>query len=235
MMATREKKRPGTGGVRPVFEGIGLVRSGDLGYPSNLTQLPEFPETLWYRGTLEEYDHRAVAVVGSRACSEPGMKRAYRLARDLAEVGVCVVSGLARGVDGAAHRGALAGGGRTLAVLGTGLNRVYPYEHRDLSEEISRCGAVLSQFLPDYTGSRHGWNFRKRNGLVVGLSQIVIVVEAKARSGTADTIRKALSCGRRVGLLRSLVESEGWAAELAEHHQVFTVRSVECVIERLEA
>jgi DNA processing protein len=174
-----------------------------------------------------------VAIVGSRACSQSGEARAFRLAGELAQAGVCIVSGLARGIDGAAHRGAIAASGLTAAVLGTGLQHVYPYEHRELSLQVQESGAVVSQFVPGFTGSAS--SFKKRNYLIAALSQLVVVVEAKLHSGTAHTIKQALAQGRKVGLLRSLVESEGWAAQLAEHHQVFTVHETGCVLERLEA
>lgn len=219
----------------PIFQGIRKACPGDASFPSNLAGSPFCPGHLFYRGQLASSDSHAVAIVGSRACSPAGESQAFRLAQELAQAGVCIISGLAQGIDGAAHRGALAGGGRTLAVLGTGLNHVYPYEHRELGEQIASRGAIVSQFFPCFTGYAGGSNFRKRNGILAGLSQLLIVVEAQLHSGTADTIRKALAQGRKVGLLSSLVESQQWAAQLAEHPQVFTVREAYCVLERLEA
>jgi DNA processing protein len=227
------KESPGRFSLKPVFEGISQVLYGDPHFPSNLIELEAFPERLFYRGTLQPSDSQAVAIVGSRASTPAGTQRAFRLGQELADHGVCVVSGLARGIDAAAHRGALEAGGRTVAVLGTGLNHVYPPEHQALSERIAQGGAVVSQFSPCFTGHPGGRNFRKRNALVSGLSRLVVVVEAQLRSGTANTIKHALAQGRKVGLLRSLVESQRWAAELAEHHLVFTVHTTECVLERM--
>jgi DNA processing protein len=206
---------------------------GDPLYPESLASSPHPLPSLYYRGSLESLTRPTVAIVGSRACSASGEARASRLAGEMAQAGVCVVSGLARGIDGAAHRGALAAGGLTVAVLGSGLWHVYPYEHRELSLQVQASGAVVSQFDLGFTGS--AWSFKKRNHLVAALSQLVIVVEARLHSGTAHTIKQALAQGRKVGLLRSLVESEGWAAQLAEHHQVFTVRETGCILERLVA
>lgn len=219
---------------RPLFEGIRTILCGDPGFPANRPYLPKFPQRLSYRGTLKESDTIAVGVVGSRNCSELGAKRAFRLSSELAESGVTVVSGLAKGIDGAAHRGALAGGGRTLAVLGTGLNRIYPYEHEPLALEIESQGALISQFKQDYSGSRGGRNFLKRNIVVAGLSQVLVVVEAKERSGSLSTVRAALAQERPVGLMRSLVESQAWAGKLVQSGLAFVVDSVDDVLGRLE-
>ena len=233
-MSVAECKEAGLFQLPSLFKGIRLVRSGDPDFPGNLAQLQEYPEKLFYRGALKGPDALAVAVVGSRASSELGEKRAYRLSYELAQAGVTVVSGLAQGIDGAAHRGALAAGSRTVAVLGTGLNQVRPYQHRDLGKAIVQSGgALFSEFFPEFTGYRSGANYLKRNTIVAGLSQVLVVVEAQFQGGTADTIKKALHCGRSVGLLRSLVESQPWAAQLAEVPEVFVVDSTADVLERL--
>ena len=174
-----------------------------------------------------------MAVVGSRECTELGARRAFRLAKELAEAGITVMSGLAKGIDGSAHRGALAGGGRTLAVLGTGLNKIYPKEHEGLARDIERQGALLSQFDPDYTGSRGGRNFLKRNVVVAGLSEVLVVVEAKEKSGSLSAVRAALAQERPVGLLRSLVESEEWARKLVEVGLAFVVEGVGDILGRV--
>jgi DNA processing protein len=176
-------------------------------------------------------DSVSVAVVGSRACSSLGLRRAARLGRALATAGVCVVSGLARGVDGAAHSACLAGGGRTLAVLGTGLSHCFPACHVSLASRVATSGALVSSFSPAFRGSRS--SFPLRNGLIAALSQVLVVIEAAEHSGTRSAIRSALSLGRPVGLLQSLVASAPWAARLAEEPGVFVVSSVEDVISRL--
>ena len=218
---------------KPMFEGVRLLLCGDPGFPSHRTYAPHFPERLWYRGSFLEKDVLSVAIVGSRECTELGARRAFRLAKELAEAGITVISGLAKGIDGAAHRGALAGGGRTLAVLGTGLNKIYPKEHEGLARDIERQGALLSQFDPDYAGSRGGRNFLKRNVVVAGLSEVLVVVEAKEKSGSLSAVRAALAQERPVGLLRSLVESEEWARKLVEVGLAFVVEGVGDILGRV--
>ena len=218
----------------PPLQGLRMVLPIDPDYPTNLGQLPQCPDRLYYLGTLKKSDTRAVAIVGSRLCSELGARQAFELAAELARHDVTIVSGLAKGIDAAAHRGALSVSGRTIAVLGTGLDKVTPHEHQELSRQVAQSGALVSQFGPGFTGYPSGRHFLKRNYVVSGLAQIVVVIEAQLRSGTANTINQALNQGRKVGLLSSLVQAHGWAAELAEHPQVFIVRGAECVLERLE-
>lgn len=206
---------------------------GGLAFPSSLLDLgPRCPSRLWVRGDLLPGDGVAVAVVGSRACSDLGFRRAARLGRELTDAGVVVVSGLARGIDGAAHAGALAGGGRTLAVLGTGLSHCFPACHRDLATRVASSGALLSSFDLSFRGSRQ--SFLIRNTLVACLSQVLVVVEAAEHSGSMSTVRAALRLGRPVGLLRSLVASAPWAAQLVDTPGVFVVSSVEDVVSRLD-
>lgn len=228
-MVQEQKERP-----MPNWEGIREVHYGDPLYPRHLMGLPHVPIRLFYMGELRPSDATSVAVIGSRRATEEGKKRAHRLAAELAAAGVTVVSGLAEGIDGAAHRGALAAKGRTIAVLGTGLNCVYPSHHKELFGEILETGAALSQFVPHFEGYRGGRNFLQRNHILVGMSQLVVVVEAEERSGTAAAVRAALDQGRPVGLLRSLVESREWAAQLVETGQAFLVRDTEDVMRRVE-
>jgi DNA processing protein len=207
---------------------------GDPLYPSNLESSTHITMSLWYCGQLKKDDRVAVAVVGSRSCSPEGKARAFKLGAQLAEEKISVVSGLALGVDGAAHRGALSVGGRTLAVLGTGLQHVYPTEHDQLADSIIGVNsAILSQFMPYYKGSKGGKNFLQRNHVIAGLSQVMIAVEGKERSGTTAAIQATLAQGRPVGLLRSLVESQKWAKGLVESGQAFQVNSIDDVIGRV--
>lgn len=216
------------------FEGIRLTRQGDPEYPSNLTSFPGAPDKLWYRGGLRPGDSYSVAVIGSRLATEPGQARAKRLGLELGEAGVTVVSGLAQGIDSAAHQGALQSG-RTVAVIGTGLHRL-PGRCPELLRGIEQNGAIVSQHDdPRFTGYPGGRHFLKRNVIVAGIAQVTVVVEAQLRSGTAHTIRQALNLGRRVGLLQSLVQSQAWAAQLAEQEQVFTVKETGCILERMVA
>ncbi len=166
-------------------------------YPELLKRIPDPPPVLFYTGEFRPEDRFAVAVVGSRAATPGGLELARELAAGLAAQGITVVSGLARGIDTAAHRGALSvPGGRTIAVLGSGLDRLYPRENRDLAGEITRRGVVCSEF-PLGTGPLPG-NFPVRNRIISGLSLGVTVVEAAADSGSLITAEWALEQGRDV-------------------------------------
>jgi DNA processing protein len=185
-----EKERASTAGVQ-------IVTSHDADYPPPLRELRGAPPVLYVRGTLvRELDSPAIGVVGTRRPTPYGRGVAHRLGRALARAGITVVSGLARGVDGAAHRGVLDAGGRTLAVLGSGLDRCYPAEHRPLLETITRAGAAVSEFAlgcPPLPA-----NFPRRNRIIAGLVRGVVVVEAAERSGSLITARLALEQGREV-------------------------------------
>jgi DNA processing protein len=176
--------------------GIALVTLHDAEYPEALRLIPDPPPVLSVRGTLSPADAAAVAVVGCRAATAYGRTVAERLAAELAGFGVTVVSGLARGIDGCAHRAAVAAGGRSIAVLGSGLDRIYPPEHRRLAAELAENGAVISEFplgaAPD------PWHFPLRNRVISGLSLGVVVVEAAAKSGALITADAALEQGREV-------------------------------------
>ena len=172
-----------------------LIRD-DPEYPGILAQLPDPPPLLYVRGSLREEDDPAVAVVGSRRATPYGLEMARSLAAEIASAGVVVVSGLARGIDEAAHRGALEAGGRTLAFLGSGIDRLYPPESRRLAGTIAANGAVLSEF-PLGTAPLPG-HFPVRNRLISGICRGTVVVEAAPRSGSLITARLALEQGREV-------------------------------------
>jgi len=176
--------------------GTSVVTLGDGDYPQALHWIPEPPPVLYIRGTLRREDSLAVAVVGSRKPSPYGQLAAQRLSAELAQYGFTVVSGLARGIDSLAHRGALQAGGRTIAVLGSGINVVYPPEHRRLYDAISAQGAVVSEFPYDTKPDR--WNFPRRNRIISGLALGILVVEASDQSGSLHTARHALEQGREV-------------------------------------
>ena len=175
--------------------GIHVVAWSDCGFPRALLTLPDHPPALWYRGTLDVFDAPAVAIVGSRAASAVAIETATRLASDLASRGIVVVSGLARGVDSAAHRGALRTG-RTVAVLGSGLKNIYPAEHEGLASEIASAGAVISEYPP--ATQPLPMFFPMRNRLISGLSRAVVVIEANEKSGSLITASCALEQGREV-------------------------------------
>ena len=177
--------------------GARLVRWTDADYPLNLKQIADPPPYLIARGLLEPNDTACVAVVGARAASEAGLRMAQRLGFELAARGFVVVSGLARGIDGAAHRGALEAGGRTVAVLGCGIDVAYPPEHRGLADTIiEQRGAILSE-LPLGTAPLPE-NFPNRNRILSGLSLGVVIVEAAEKSGSLITARMALEQDRQV-------------------------------------
>lgn len=176
--------------------GIGVLTVLDAGYPSRLRTIPDPPIALWSLGDTDAMSGPTVAVVGSRRATPTGLGVARRLSRELAESGVTIVSGMARGIDGAAHRGALDASGRTVAVLGNGPDRAYPAEHRGLMAAIQAAGCVISEFPPGSPPEpRH---FPLRNRLISGLSQAVVVVEASEKSGSLITARAALEQGRDV-------------------------------------
>jgi DNA processing protein len=165
-------------------------------YPSRLAEIPDAPATLHVRGRLLDEDALAVAIVGSRRATTYGLEVAETLAADLAARGVTIVSGLARGIDSAAHRGALRVGGRTLAVLGSGVDVIYPPENRRLAVEVAERGALLSQFAPGTPPLPQ--NFPIRNQVIAAMSLAVVVVEAAERSGSLITARLAAELGREV-------------------------------------
>ena len=166
-------------------------------YPAALTAIADPPPVLWTRGNIDALSTPAVAIVGSRAATPYGLAVAEQLAADLAARGLVVISGLARGVDSAAHRGALAGGGTTIAVLGSGVDVMYPPEHAPLTKAIDAAGgAVISELVPG-TGPQQ-WFFPLRNRIISGLSRAVVVIEAGEKSGSLITARCALDQGRDV-------------------------------------
>ncbi len=177
-------------------QGCATLAFTDADYPHNLRELAHMPPVLFVRGELIEADRQTVAVVGTRYPTHYGRVVAERIGRELAANGVTVVSGLARGADTHAHRGALAAGGRTIAVLGCGLDVYYPPENRRLCDEIAEHGAVLSEF--SFGVGPMPMNFPKRNRIVSGLALVVVAVEAGEKSGVLNTIAWAEEQGRIV-------------------------------------
>jgi len=185
---------------------IRLITIGQREYPANLARIADPPVLLYVHGHIEPRDNLAVAVVGARRPTPYGRQVARQLARELAERGVCIVSGMARGIDSIAHEGALEAGGRTLAVLGSGIDVVYPPEHRELYHRIAENGAVISEF-PMGTKPT-GWNFPIRNRIISGLSLGTMVAEARAHSGSLITAKEAIEQGRRVFAVPGQIGSE---------------------------
>ena len=176
--------------------GLGVLLPGRADYPRLLSEIPDPPGVLFVRGAIEPADAMAVAIVGTRRATHYGKQQAERLAGGLARAGVTVVSGLARGIDAAAHRGALAAGGRTIAVLASGVLNLFPPEHEKLADEVAAHGAVVSEAAP--TMPPLAGMFPQRNRIISGLSLGVIVVEAADRSGALITARHAMEQGREV-------------------------------------
>ncbi len=179
----------------------------DDAYPRRLRDIYDPPALLYVKGELRREDELAVAIVGSRKTSPYGRWFTEKIGRDLAGHGVTIVSGLARGIDSVAHMGALGGGGRTIAVLGCGIDVIYPSENRDLFHQIVAHGAVLSEFP---MGSRpEGGHFPRRNRIISGLSIGVVIVQASAQSGSLITAQYALEQGREVFAVPGNVGAEG--------------------------
>ncbi len=176
--------------------GAHVITKESPAYPPALREIYNPPMVLYVFGTLSERDHRAVSVVGSRKTSHYGLQCAKKLSFQIAYAGMTVVSGLARGIDTAAHLGALAAEGRTVAVIGSGLMDLYPEENRELAEKIARSGAVVSEYPMEYPPDRQ--NFPYRNRIVAGWSQSLLVVEAGLNSGALITANQAIDHGRQV-------------------------------------
>lgn len=201
---------------RWLAEGKDMRSVLDANYPANLRGGFDAPPYVFVKGEYDEsWARDAVAVVGTRGASEDGIKRARKVARTLVEAGYMVLSGLARGIDRAAHEATLDAGGRTVAVMGTGIDRMYPAEHKQLAERIvASGGALISQFEPNATGARH--TFPIRNATMSGLALATVVVEAGETSGAKVQALAGLRHGSGVFLLRSLYETQEWARELVD-------------------
>ena len=211
---------------------VRLLRRSRDEYPTMLSTISDAPPILHCRGTLQPQDNLAIGIVGSRRCSPYGMRHAERLAGALVRAGFTVVSGLARGIDGAAHRGALRAGGRTIAVLATGVEDIYPPEHVELADKVISNGAIVSESVLD-AAPRRGM-FPQRNRIISGLCQGVIIVEATRKSGALHTARHAMEQGREVFALPGPVDnlaSEGCHNLIRDG--VTLIRNADDVLEQL--
>ena len=177
-------------------ENIKIYKKTEEGYPKTLLQLPDAPARIYVLGELPDPTRPAIAIVGARNCSSYGKNMAYEYARVLTKAGVQVISGLARGVDAAAHAGALAAGGKTYGVMGCGVDFCYPTSSRNLYHTMQQQGGILSEFSPGTPPL--AYHFPLRNRIISGLSQAVLVVEAKEKSGSLITADAALEQGRTV-------------------------------------
>ncbi len=213
--------------------GVHVVTIHDRGYPERLKQIHDPPPLLFLKGELLAEDHQSIAIVGSRHCSEYGRTVAHQISQELALRGFTIISGLARGIDAAAHEGALKAGGRTLGILGCGVDVAYPPEHDRLKETISRQGAIISEFSMGTAPEPK--NFPKRNRIISGMSLGVIVVEASQQSGALITAACALEQGREVFAVPGPVGSK---TSVGTHRLIKQgaklVESVEDVLEELQ-
>jgi DNA processing protein len=185
--------------------GLEILTYEDDGYPENLKNIPGLPIVLYVKGRFTPEDKYSIGIVGSRRGSFYGLSAAEKFAIDLSSFGFTIVSGMARGIDTAGHKGALKFGGRTIAVMGSGFNHIYPAENKELSEEIARNGAVISEFPLDALPLKQ--NFPRRNRIISGLSLGILVVEAARNSGALITADFALEQGREVFALPGKVDS----------------------------
>lgn len=211
--------------------GLGLVTLLDANYPPQLLTIHQRPPFLFYRGRLDPGDAAGVAVVGTRKPSARGLRQATAIADGLARRGVPVISGLAAGIDTAGHTAALNAGGRTVAVIGTGLLQHYPRENRQLQDRIGSEHLVLSQFWPDAAPTKT--SFPMRNAVMSGYAAATVVVEAAYRSGARMQARLALEHGRPVFLLDTLLEHD-WARGYAARPGTHVVRDADEVLAALD-
>lgn len=186
--------------------GLKIITFEEKDYPESLKQIPGPPIVLYVRGELKKEDKFSIAIVGSRHASFYGLSSAEKFGYELSEKGFTIVSGMARGIDTYAHRGALKQGGRTIAVLGSGFNHLYPSENKELAQEIAKNGAVISEFPIDTLPKKE--NFPRRNRVISGLSLGVLVAEAARNSGALITADFALEQGREVFALPGKVDSD---------------------------
>lgn len=197
------------------YQMVGIL---DEEYPARLREIHQAPPFLFAAGTLLR-DDPAIAVVGSRKASERGLGIASAIATQLANEGVTVLSGLAAGIDASAHTAALAAGGRTVAIIGTGISKQYPAANRALQAEIMKKGLVLSQFWPDAPPQQH--NFLMRNAVMSGYGRATVVVEAGEQSGARAQARMAVEHGRPVILTDQVVDANEWAKVLVKRPGVY--------------
>ncbi len=212
---------------------VSLITVLEADYPANLRSIFNRPPFLWLKGQLAKIDERAIAIVGTRDASDEGLLEARSLARALAARGVTIISGLARGIDTAAHEGALEMNGRTVAVMGTGIHRVYPPENELLAARIVKSGALVSQFWPEAAPVRS--NFPLRNVVTSGMAIGTVVIEASATSGAKGQARLALEHGKTLFLVESLVMQQEWAQRYAKRPGAVVVKRADDVMQILAA
>ena len=214
-------------------KGIRIIPYYSEKYPPKLLQLADFPFALFVKGKLPGKDTEKAAIIGARNCTAYGEKYAVEYGRKLAQAGVDVISGLARGIDGWAHKGAIDGGGETFAVLGCGVDICYPSQNINLYREIQKKGGIISEY--EEGEKPLGWHFPLRNRIISGLADVVLVIEAKKKSGSLITVEYALEQGKSVYALPGRVGealSEGCNNLIFQGAQI--AKNVEIILEELE-
>lgn len=209
-----------------LWEGMGYewLSLTEPGFPQTLKSLDQVPPLLFYRGVLRD-DEASVSVVGSREASAEAEAEAAAVAAELARRGVPVVSGLARGIDSAAHRATIDAGGRPIAFIATGIDKCYPAENRDLTAQVASSGCVFSQFLPGTSPAKH--QFLMRNKLMAAYSSVTLVVQGSEQSGARAQCRMAIDHGRPVVLSHRVASSTSWGNRLIGHPSVRVARGAE--------
>jgi DNA processing protein len=215
-----------------IASGFELFTVLDPDYPENLRAVHDRPPLVFVAGRLDPVDSRSVALVGARNATTAGLEATGEIATELVRAGYTVVSGLASGIDTAAHTAAIAADGRTVAVIGTGLRHSYPRDNAPLQRRIAAKCAVVSQFWPDAPPNRR--SFPMRNAVMSGIALATLIVEARETSGARIQARLALAHGRPVFLLRSLVTEHAWAREFAQRPGVHIVSRTAELTEALE-
>jgi len=213
--------------------GAQLITLEDQAYPQLLRTLPDRPPLLYVRGKLAAADVKCLAVVGTRKASAYGRDVAFQLSQQLAQAEITIVSGLAHGIDAAAHRGALRANGHTVAVVATGIDRTYPREHGELAEEIAATGAIISE-MP-LGAPPLGKNFPQRNRMISGMSLGVLVAEAPAKSGAMNTVRHANDQGRDVfAVPQNIFSKTGQGCNILLQEGAVLVRHVDDILDELQ-
>lgn len=178
------------------LQGINFITSDEAGYPKRLLEIYGYPVGIFFRGRLPDEERPSAAIIGARDCTNYGKQMATYLARELSASGVQIISGLALGIDGAGHKGALESGGDTYGILGCGINICYPRENYDLFEQMQKRGGVISEFVPDEAPKPR--NFPMRNRIISGLSDVILVIEAREKSGSLITANLGLEQGKEI-------------------------------------
>jgi DNA processing protein len=218
--------------MRPALSGgFTVIDATSDHYPSELHVIDGRPLLLYVKGQLPHRSKSALAVVGSRQATRDGLSAAFRIAAAVARAGHPIISGLAQGIDTAAHKGALSVDGTTIAVMGTGIDQVFPSENTDLAKQIADHGALVSQFAPGQGPSKT--TFPSRNAVIAGLSDASLLVELNERSGTRIEAERALEQGKPVWLWGPRMRSAEWATAFAQRPGVSFVDTIEEVLDRL--